>query len=163
MVSFHKDQNKEETLTFSLSFVNRVNWEEKVALTIAASNSTDITMGIPDAHQEERQRRIIIYTVAIFLALILTMSRSLSFFKMCLRASITLHDKLFRGIIRAKMLFFNNNPSGRILNRFSTDIGFIDAQLPVAMMDCLVVSENATLLSFSSLLTIMPCSHCSEM
>uniref|UniRef100_A0A1B0DIE5 Uncharacterized protein n=1 Tax=Phlebotomus papatasi TaxID=29031 RepID=A0A1B0DIE5_PHLPP len=57
---------------------------------------------------------------------------------MCLRASVKLHDKLFRGLTRARMLFFNTNPSGRILNRFSKDIGCVDAQLPVAMMDCIL-------------------------
>lgn len=51
-----------------------------------------------------------------------------------------LHDKLFRGVTRAAMVFFNNNPSGRILNRFSRDIGNIDALLPTSLIDCLSVS-----------------------
>lgn len=109
-------------------------------MTLATPNSTDINVDLPDEHKDDRQRNIYIYSISIALLLVLTLTRSFSFFKMCLRASITLHDKLFRGIIRAKMFFYNNNPSGRILNRFSKDIGSIDVQLPIAMMDCLVVS-----------------------
>lgn len=112
---------------------------------LSVTNSTEegeVTKTLPNGHQrdEDRQRNIYIYSSSIVLVLALTLTRSFSFFTMCLRASRTLHDKLFRGIIRAKMVFFNNNPSGRILNRFSTDIGCIDSHLPVAMMDCLVVS-----------------------
>lgn len=33
------------------------------------------------------------------------------------------------------MRFFNTNPSGRILNRFSKDMGAIDELLPKAMLD----------------------------
>ena len=32
-------------------------------------------------------------------------------------------------VIRAKKEFFDRNPSGRILNRFSSDIGHIDTTL----------------------------------
>lgn len=108
---------------------------------MSQSNSSEINAEeLLDEHKEDRQQNILIYSIAVVVVLGLTLTRSFSFFQMCLRASITLHDKLFRGIIRAKMYFYNNNPSGRILNRFSKDIGSIDVQLPIAMMDCLVVS-----------------------
>lgn len=87
-----------------------------------------------------RQYYIYMYTVLVMLLLLITLNRTFAFFKMCLLASINLHDKLFRGITRATMHFFNNNPSGRILNRFSKDIGAIDTLLPNAMIDCLNVS-----------------------
>lgn len=131
------------TLSYSFPFMNliRVNWEESVAR--SSSNSTAGTGDnlLPEEETgKRRQWNIYIYSSSILLALVLTLTRSFSFFKMCLRASITLHDKLFRGIIRSSMVFFNNNPSGRILNRFSMDIGCIDSLLPMAMMDCLLVS-----------------------
>lgn len=81
------------------------------------------------------------YSLSMLIVLCLVFQRSFSFFIMCLRASRNLHDKLFRGITRATMYFFNTNPSGRILNRFSKDIGSIDTTLPVALMDCLLVSK----------------------
>lgn len=47
---------------------------------------------------------------------------------------------LYEGVVRAKMLFFNRNSSGRVLNRFSKDIGSIDNFLPVVLVDTLIVS-----------------------
>lgn len=47
---------------------------------------------------------------------------------------------IFRGISRAKMIFFNNNPSGRILNRFARDINNVDTLLPNVMFDVCDVS-----------------------
>lgn len=59
---------------------------------------------------------------------------------MCLQISINLHDMIFRGISRAKMIFFNNNPSGRILNRFARDINNVDTLLPNILFDVCDVS-----------------------
>lgn len=53
---------------------------------------------------------------------------------------MNLHDMLFRGVTRATMWFFNQNSTGRILNRFSKDIGTIDSNLPVVIVDCLQVN-----------------------
>lgn len=43
-----------------------------------------------------------------------------------MRASKVLHNKMFSSILGATMRFFDTNPSGRILNRFSKDMGAID-------------------------------------
>lgn len=59
---------------------------------------------------------------------------------MCIRISMNLHDMMFRGISRAKMIFFNNNPSGRTLNRFARDIDSVDSLLPTIIVDVLDVS-----------------------
>lgn len=67
--------------------------------------------------------------------------RTFGFFMICLKISLRLHDSLFNGIIRAYMYFFNTNPSGRILNRFSSDITNIDIALPQAMLDSLEVGQ----------------------
>uniref|UniRef100_A0AAG5CQF6 Uncharacterized protein n=1 Tax=Anopheles atroparvus TaxID=41427 RepID=A0AAG5CQF6_ANOAO len=85
-----------------------------------------------------REQYILIYATAMLCMFVLSLSRSFLFFYICLRATIRLHDRLFRGITRATMYFFNTNPSGRILNRFSRDIGCIDTFLPFAMMDCIL-------------------------
>lgn len=37
------------------------------------------------------------------------------------------------------MSFFHSNPSGRVLNRFSKDMGSVDELLPQAMLDCVQV------------------------
>lgn len=62
------------------------------------------------------------------------------FFKVCMHASKVLHDKMFSSILHSAMRFFDTNPSGRILNRFSKDMGAIDELLPRGMMEALQVS-----------------------
>lgn len=44
---------------------------------------------------------------------------------MCMRASQNLHDGMFKGLISTTIRFFDTNPSGRILNRFSKDLGLV--------------------------------------
>lgn len=61
------------------------------------------------------------------------------FFNICMRASKVLHNKMFSSILGATMRFFDTNPSGRILNRFSKDMGAIDEMLPKAMMESLQI------------------------
>lgn len=47
---------------------------------------------------------------------------------------------MFECISLSPMSFFHANPSGRILNRFSKDMGSVDELLPQAMLDCLQVN-----------------------
>lgn len=148
-------------------FVSRVNWEDELHSSINA-NKSNIHGNLSTPHEpstiaisqdqimqgnetiaenmdfiwEERRKYIYYYSFSMLIVLYLVFQRSFAFFHMCLKASRNLHDKLFRGITRATMYFFNTNPSGRILNRFSKDIGSIDTTLPVALMDCLLVSRE---------------------
>lgn len=55
--------------------------------------------------------------------------------------SIRLHDLMFECISLSPMSFFHLNPSGRILNRFSKDMGSVDELLPQAMLDCFQVIQ----------------------
>lgn len=58
------------------------------------------------------------------------------------RECFSLHDRMFGSIITASMQFFNTNTSGRILNRFSKDLGAVDELLPNAMIDCAQILLN---------------------
>lgn len=84
----------------------------------------------------ERDLYMLTYAILITVAVCAYVYRSFAFFKLFLRASINLHDNLFRGITSANMLFFNSNPSGRILNRFAGDINNIDTNLPPVAIEC---------------------------
>ncbi|KAJ1347926.1 Multidrug resistance-associated protein 4 [Parelaphostrongylus tenuis] len=44
-------------------------------------------------------------------------------------ASINLHTKMFTAVVNTKVAFFDRNPIGRILNRFSKDVNLMDDQL----------------------------------
>lgn len=87
----------------------------------------------------DRNTCIYIYSAITTFTVIITLTRSFTFFTICMRSSIKLHDKMFTSITHATMRFFNLNPSGRILNRFSKDMGAIDELLPSALMDCLQI------------------------
>ncbi|XP_072478214.1 ATP-binding cassette sub-family C member 4 isoform X3 [Notamacropus eugenii] len=61
--------------------------------------------------------------------------RSLLVFYVLVNASQTLHNRMFESILKAPVLFFDRNPIGRILNRFSKDIGHLDDLLPLTFLD----------------------------
>uniref|UniRef100_A0A4W2FW02 Multidrug resistance-associated protein 4-like n=1 Tax=Bos indicus x Bos taurus TaxID=30522 RepID=A0A4W2FW02_BOBOX len=62
-------------------------------------------------------------------------TRSLLIFYILVNSSQTLHNKMLESILRAPVLFFHRNPIGRILNRFSKDIGHMDDLLPLIFLD----------------------------
>ncbi|XP_054643011.1 ATP-binding cassette sub-family C member 4-like isoform X2 [Dunckerocampus dactyliophorus] len=61
--------------------------------------------------------------------------RSLVFFNILVRSAQTLHNRMFDAILRTPVHFFEMNPIGRILNRFSKDIGYLDSLLPWTFVD----------------------------
>jgi len=52
-----------------------------------------------------------------------------------IRASQRLHDRMLHSVLRAQISFFDTNPLGRILNRFSADVGISDESLPLTIYD----------------------------
>nr|XP_040220684.2 ATP-binding cassette sub-family C member 4-like [Anopheles coluzzii]XP_040220685.2 ATP-binding cassette sub-family C member 4-like [Anopheles coluzzii]XP_040220686.2 ATP-binding cassette sub-family C member 4-like [Anopheles coluzzii]XP_040220687.2 ATP-binding cassette sub-family C member 4-like [Anopheles coluzzii]XP_040220688.2 ATP-binding cassette sub-family C member 4-like [Anopheles coluzzii]XP_049463568.1 ATP-binding cassette sub-family C member 4-like [Anopheles coluzzii]XP_04946356 len=66
---------------------------------------------------------------------LIAITRSISFYQTSVRASQNLHDAMFAGCVSTTMRFYDTNPSGRILNRFSKDMGSVDELLPKAMLD----------------------------
>jgi ATP-binding cassette, subfamily C (CFTR/MRP), member 4 len=51
-------------------------------------------------------------------------------FAVLIGCSRKLHDKMTNAVLRANISFFDTNPLGRILNRFSADVGITDEMLP---------------------------------
>ncbi|KAG6454571.1 hypothetical protein O3G_MSEX008773 [Manduca sexta] len=84
-----------------------------------------------------REQCLYIYGGLIGVCIFFTWNKLVVFYNTCIKASITLHDTMFRGVTNAPMWFFHHNPSGRILNRFSKDMGQVDTLLPIALVDCL--------------------------
>uniref|UniRef100_A0A183DYN8 ABC transporter domain-containing protein n=1 Tax=Gongylonema pulchrum TaxID=637853 RepID=A0A183DYN8_9BILA len=54
-------------------------------------------------------------------------------------ASRVLHDMMFQRVVGTRIIFFDKNPIGRILNRFSKDIGTLDDQLSFSFFDFAMV------------------------
>ncbi|CAK1599826.1 unnamed protein product [Parnassius mnemosyne] len=82
---------------------------------------------------------IYIWATAILVSILLTTERSLLLLWICMRSSIKLHNLMFSNILAAPMRFFDTNPSGRILNRFSKDMGIVDEILPKMILESLQV------------------------
>ncbi|XP_020296904.1 multidrug resistance-associated protein 4-like isoform X2 [Pseudomyrmex gracilis] len=82
-----------------------------------------------------RTTYIYIYTGIVLGIFFIGITRSLVFYKTCITCCQRLHDMMFNALIRTGMRFFDTNPSGRILNRFSKDMGAIDELLPKVILD----------------------------
>ncbi|KAI5640112.1 ABC transporter domain-containing protein [Phthorimaea operculella] len=115
--------------------------EEHSALKMAAKNTTlppPVLETLPSNKLGlTRGECIALYAGLIITCAVFTWNKLVVFYNTCIKASCRLHDAMFRGVTNAPMWFYHHNPSGRILNRFSKDMGQIDTLLPVALIDCL--------------------------
>nr|CAH7760502.1 unnamed protein product [Callosobruchus chinensis] len=87
------------------------------------------------------------YSLICIAAVVLCLARSLYFFNWCLTVSTRLHKSMMDNIVYSSMLFFSKNPSGRILNRFSKDIGSLDELLPVTLLDTVQIGLRVLAIS----------------
>ncbi|KAM2799693.1 hypothetical protein COP1_004503 [Malus domestica] len=69
---------------------------------------------------------ILVYGLLSFGQVTVTLTNSFWLITSSLRAARRLHDALLNAIMRAPMVFFHTNPTGRIINRFAKDLGDID-------------------------------------
>ncbi|XP_073268598.1 ABC transporter C family member 12 isoform X5 [Populus alba] len=69
---------------------------------------------------------IFVYGLLSFGQVTVTLANSYWLVSSSLHASKRLHDAMLDSILRAPMLFFHTNPTGRIINRFAKDVGEID-------------------------------------
>ncbi len=73
------------------------------------------------------------------LTILLAIVRAIVFFAFCLMTARSLHQKMFDSVLETTMRFFDLNPIGRIMNRFTKDIGNIDDDLPLQLFSFLQV------------------------
>lgn len=76
------------------------------------------------------------YCILLVVGVLLFLSRTYGFFIMCLKIAEKMHQILFDSILKASMIFFKMNSSGRIINRFSKDISVVDSAIPATLLDC---------------------------
>lgn len=78
-----------------------------------------------------------------------SIARAYCTFYSLIKASKKLHNLMLSSVLSARIEFFDTNPVGRILNRFSADVGICDETLPLTIYDFavglfLVVGSIAT-------------------
>uniref|UniRef100_A0A8C2YRI5 ATP-binding cassette sub-family C member 10 n=1 Tax=Chinchilla lanigera TaxID=34839 RepID=A0A8C2YRI5_CHILA len=59
-----------------------------------------------------------------------TLLRAVFFAAGTLRAAATLHRRLLQRVLQAPVSFFDSTPTGRVVNRFSSDVACVDDSLP---------------------------------
>jgi len=101
---------------------------------LISTSETVLSDGFLTSWTASRQSCIFIFSGLTFLIIITALIKSTLLVSVCTEASINLHNRMFSSITRATMSFLNKTPSGRILNRFSKDIGLIDEMIP-SMLD----------------------------
>ncbi|XP_042338321.1 ATP-binding cassette sub-family C member 4-like, partial [Plectropomus leopardus] len=65
--------------------------------------------------------------------------RNIALFHVLVRSAQALHNCMFNSILRTHVRFFDINPIGRVLNRFSKDIGQLDSNMPWTFVDFIQV------------------------
>ncbi|CAK4072405.1 unnamed protein product, partial [Aphanomyces euteiches] len=104
----------------------------------------------PDAVQSSNVDTNLAYYSALALgSCVLVLVRTMTVSICGLRAARLLFDQMTHSLVRAPMSFFDVNPVGRILNRYSDDVSRLDFQLPFAYGSLLAVafSVGCTLLT----------------
>ena len=87
-----------------------------------------LTKQLPQDQKD--QSNLVIYGCLAVVSLMFILTRTYVLLSCFLRCSERLHDKMVVATLQAPVLFFDSNSVGRILNRFSKDIGWLDEQLP---------------------------------
>ena len=112
----------------------------------------------------EQQRSfttLLVYGSIVTGSLLLTLLSSFCFYLAALKASENLHDQMTKAVLKAPVLFFDTNPAGRILNRFSKDIGCMDDILPgkflFAIQLCLYFFTATTLSAVANFWLFITC------
>ena len=87
-------------------------------------------------HKTPRRYRYGVLTAALT---VFSVAGSAAFFRAGMAAASKLHDGAVAALLDAPLWFFHANPLGRVLNRFSADVGQVDEQLPTALYDFMQV------------------------
>ncbi|CAF4884021.1 unnamed protein product [Pieris macdunnoughi] len=82
---------------------------------------------------------LLIHGCIVLACIFFTNFRVWPFASLCAKASQRLHDFMFSTMIKGVMRFFDTSSSGRILNRFTKDMGALDEILPRTLLDVLQI------------------------
>ncbi|KAJ3241106.1 hypothetical protein HDU81_001892 [Chytriomyces hyalinus] len=107
---------------------------------------TDWWMGQWSSQTEERQKDAKwggAFVGFVLVAVFVIVTRSLAFFVICLRSSLALSQEVVQSVFAAEMRFFIENPTGRIINRMSSDLNRVDENLPWTLFDFMTTTISS--------------------
>uniref|UniRef100_A0A672ZR01 Cystic fibrosis transmembrane conductance regulator n=1 Tax=Sphaeramia orbicularis TaxID=375764 RepID=A0A672ZR01_9TELE len=102
-------------------------------------NGTIIENGLNVTKELDLDFFLGIYAGLTAATIIFGFMRNLFLFNVLVRCAQALHNRMFNSILRTPVRFFDINPIGRILNRFSKDIGMLDSNMPWTFVDFIQV------------------------
>ncbi|XP_026112988.1 ATP-binding cassette sub-family C member 4 [Carassius auratus] len=108
-------------------------------LNISSTTGTNGTFGTNTTQELNLDFYLGIYAGLTGATIIFGFMRGLIMFNILVSSAETLHNRMFNSILRTPVHFFDINPIGRILNRFSKDIGQLDSLLPWTFVDFIQV------------------------
>ena len=80
-------------------------------------------------------RRLLFYGLLVLATVALSAGRAIAIVHAMVTAAKHLHNAMLSAVVDAPMRLFDTQPMGRILNRFSKDLGFMDDLLPWTVVD----------------------------
>ncbi|CAA7408092.1 unnamed protein product [Spirodela intermedia] len=112
----------------------------------ASRNGNDLWLSywVDTTSEAKYSTRFYLVVLSIFCAVnsLLTLLRAFSFAYGGLSAATRVHSEVLQRLIDAPVHFFDQNPSGRILNRLSSDLYTIDDSLPFILNILLAIFIN---------------------
>jgi ABC-type multidrug transport system fused ATPase/permease subunit len=84
----------------------------------------------PASPLSEHRLYLGIYAAIVLGVFITSLAQGLSFVKLTLGASRVFHNRVFASVMRGTAAWFDGQPTGRILSRFTSDLDLIDNMIP---------------------------------
>ena len=81
----------------------------------------------------------VIHACLVAASIVVMTASCFLFYFLLLKAAENLHNKMTLTTLHAPVLFFDTNPAGRILNRFSKDVGCMDDVLPQLFLQAVII------------------------
>ncbi|KAM3828790.1 ATP-binding cassette sub-family C member 12-like [Vipera latastei] len=72
----------------------------------------------------------LVFGMSVVALTVLSFIKGYGFTKLTLQGASDLHNTMFYKVLASPMNFFDTNPTGRIMNRFSKDVDEVDTRLP---------------------------------
>ena len=139
-----------ETLDYSIKMNNILNLTNSTN-GVNSSNFHEIQSASISVFEKRMDYYFIYFLLNISGVLSIGIAATL-FYIICLRASKKLHSSMFNSVILSPVRFFDLNPLGRILNRFSKDMSSVDEEIPATVYDFV---QNLVTISSSIFLTVV--------